>query len=115
VDAVVICPTTPPPLILATSYFASFKSSMPRISEFLGIFVYMYYDDVNRHHAPHIHVRYGEYKAVFAIETAHLLAGRIKSRQQALIQKWISVRKEELKANWGRALGGEKLEWIDPL
>lgn len=38
---------------------------MPRISEFYGLFVYMYFymyfRDVQQHHAPHIHVRYGEY------------------------------------------------------
>ena len=88
---------------------------MPRISDFLGIFVYMYFDDNARHHSPHIHVRYGEYKAVFGIETAELLAGRIKARQLALIQHWIIVRQKELLANWERALMGQKLEWIDPL
>ena len=50
---------------------------MPRISEFYGIFIYMYFQDVGQHHAPHVHVRYGEYKAVFAIETGERLAGRL--------------------------------------
>ena len=88
---------------------------MPRISEFLGVFVYMYFDDVNRHHRPHIHIRYGEFKAVFDIETADLLAGRIKPRQRGLVQKWIRARQDELHKNWERALAGDKLEWVDPL
>ena len=75
----------------------------------------MYFDDVNRHHRPHVHIRYGEYKAVFDIETAELIVGRIKPRQRALIQKWIRTRSDELIANWQRALDGERLRWIDPL
>lgn len=88
---------------------------MPRISEFLGIFVYMYFDDTTRHYAPHIHVRYGEYKAVFAIETADLLAGRIKPRQYALVQQWIELRRDELLRNWERACVGHQLEKVEPL
>jgi len=88
---------------------------MPRICEFLGIFIYMYFDDANRHHRPHVHVRYGEYKAVFDIETGDLLAGRIKTKQASLIKTWIAVRRKELRQNWERARIGVPLEKIDPL
>jgi len=88
---------------------------MPRISEFYGIFIYMYFLDVNQHHAPHIHVRYGEYKAVFAISSGMCLAGRMNPKQTKRIQAWIAARHVELEQNWKRAQRGEQLEWINPL
>lgn len=88
---------------------------MPRISEFFGIFIYMYFRDVRQHHTPHIHVRYGEYKASFSIETGERLAGRLGIRQTKRVQEWIAARREALEENWQRALRGESLEWIDPL
>ena len=88
---------------------------MPRISEFYGIFIYMYFQDIRQHHAPHIHVRYGEYKASFSIETGERLAGRLGNRQSKRVQDWIVARRAALDENWQRALRGETLEWIDPL
>ena len=88
---------------------------MPRISEFFGIFIYMYFRDTRQHHAPHIHVRYGEYKASFSIETGERLAGRLGNRQTKRVQEWIAARREALEENWQRALRGESLDWIDPL
>lgn len=88
---------------------------MPRISEFYGIFIYMYFQDVKKHHAPHIHVRYAEYKASFSIETGELLAGRLGNKQTKRVQEWIAIRRTALENNWQRSLRGEPLEWIDPL
>lgn len=88
---------------------------MPRISEFYGIFIYLYFRDTQQHHTPHIHVRYGEYKASFSIETGELLAGRLRNTQTKRVQNWIAARRVALEANWQRALHGETLEWIDPL
>jgi hypothetical protein len=50
---------------------------MPEISRFFGIVVQMYYAD---HEPPHFHVRYSGEKALFAIETLSLLAGRLSPR-----------------------------------
>ncbi len=88
---------------------------MSRISEFFGIFIYMYFRDVQQHHAPHIHVRYGEYKATFSIETGERLAGRLGIRQTRHVKNWIAIRRSALEANWQRAMNGETLEWIEPL
>ena len=87
---------------------------MPRISEFYGIVISIYYDDVGQHHVPHIHVRYGEYVAVFAIEDGRILAGRMRGKQTRRVRRWIDKRRAELEANWQRALNGERLQWIDP-
>ena len=45
---------------------------MPRISAFFGIVVRMFYND---HSPPHFHAEYGEYEAVYEIETIEVLAG----------------------------------------
>jgi hypothetical protein len=40
------------------------EPEMPTISMFYGILVSMYVLDTDRHHSPHIHIRYNEHKAV---------------------------------------------------
>ena len=40
---------------------------MPILAMFYGIIVRMYYTDDKQHRVPHIHVEYGDAKAVFAI------------------------------------------------
>ncbi|MEE8410239.1 MAG: DUF4160 domain-containing protein, partial [Myxococcota bacterium] len=37
---------------------------MPRIAEFFGIAIYMYWFDNQRHRLPHVHARYGGREAV---------------------------------------------------
>lgn len=46
--------------------------AMPRISNFYGIAVYMYYED---HAPPHFHAIYGEHEAVMEIATGEMLEG----------------------------------------
>ena len=48
---------------------------MPTISIFFGIVISMYFRDTQRHHLPHIHARYQNFKAVFAIEDGRILDG----------------------------------------
>ena len=45
---------------------------MPTISKFLGMVITMY---VSEHPPPHFHVRHGEMRAVFDIQTGELLKG----------------------------------------
>jgi hypothetical protein len=40
---------------------------VPTISMFYGILVSMYALDIEKHHAPHIHVRYNEFRIVLGI------------------------------------------------
>ena len=47
-------------------------NNMPSISMFYGIIVYMYFSDDNKHHSPHIHVKYSGKTAVFLIETGEI-------------------------------------------
>ena len=53
---------------------------MPLISTFYGILIYMYWLDTKHHHLPHIHARYGEFEAVFAIDSGDCLDGELPLR-----------------------------------
>lgn len=50
---------------------------MPRISEFYGILIYMYYQD---HAPPHFHAIYGEHEAEIEIATGGVLHGYLPRR-----------------------------------
>jgi hypothetical protein len=88
---------------------------MPVISMFYGILVSMYFFDHNRHHRPHVHVKYAGEEAVFGIPDGDLLEGELKSRQIKLVQAWIEIHQEELMANWALAIQGQPIFQIDPL
>lgn len=85
------------------------------ISMFFGIIISMYYFDKDRHHLPHIHVRYQENEAVLSIPDGTLLEGQLKSNKMKLVQAWIEIHQEELIANWELASNGEAVFRIDPL
>jgi hypothetical protein len=85
---------------------------MPEISRFFGIIITMYYND---HNPPHFHVRYGDKKAIVGIETLKVLDGAIPTRVLALVLEWVSSHRDELGANWQRAVAKEPLAAIEPL
>jgi hypothetical protein len=85
---------------------------MPEVSRFLGISIYMYWDD---HAPPHFHAIYGEHEAKLRISPVSLLAGRLPPRVLALIVEWASRHEAELLANWVRCERKEPLTRIAPL
>ena len=58
---------------------------MPSISMFYGIVVMMYFYDNKQHHLPHIHVRYQDTKAIFAIDSCEIIEGNLPNKQQKLV------------------------------
>jgi hypothetical protein len=88
---------------------------MPILSVFYGIIVRMYFFDNQQHHAPHVHVEYQGDKAVFAIDSAELIDGRLPPRQIRLVQAWMEIHRDELLADWQLAVNGEEPYKIDPL
>lgn len=88
---------------------------MPTISMFYGIMVAIFFEDNDRHHLPHIHVRYSGDKASIAIEDGRLLAGNFPPKQLKLVQAWIEIHKDELFADWEMAVAGEEPFRIAPL
>ncbi|MGI8669379.1 MAG: DUF4160 domain-containing protein [Aridibacter sp.] len=85
---------------------------MPRISQFFGIVIYMYYND---HVPPHFHAEYSGNEALYEIETLKVYAGELPRRVHNLVIEWADLHREELAEDWQRARNGEPLEKIEPL
>lgn len=60
---------------------------MPKLSEFFGIAIYMYWGD---HGPPHFHARYGGEKASIAIADLSVVAGGLSPRALGLVVEWAS-------------------------
>ena len=85
---------------------------MPRISEFYGIAVYLYYRD---HAPPHFHAIYGQYEAEVLIQSGYLRKGRMPPRAAALVREWTERYRAELERNWELARAHKPLVSIPPL
>ncbi len=85
---------------------------MPEICRFLGIAIYMYWDD---HAPPHFHAIYGKHEAKVLISPVSLLVGRLPPRVLALIVEWASSHEAELLANWARCQRRQPPVRIPPL
>ena len=84
---------------------------MPELCRFLGIVIYMLYDD---HCPPHFHAEYGEYKVSIEIETG-VMDGRFPRRALAALMEWYEEHKAELNEDWALAAGHLPLKKIAPL
>ena len=69
---------------------------MPELCRFLGIVVYMLYND---HLPPHFHAEYGDFKVSVEIETG-VIEGRFPRRALLALLEWYLEHKEELRADW---------------
>ena len=85
---------------------------MPRISEFYGIAIYLYYRD---HAPPHFHALYGAFDAEFSIETGDLLRGKFPRRAAGLVKEWATRYKVDLTKDWDLAREQKPLKDIPPL
>lgn len=88
---------------------------MPTLSTFFGIIVQMFYEDIHRHSAPHVNVRYQGQRASVQILGGEVLAGEIPARQLKLVQAWMVIHADELLAAWELAQNHEPLPRIAPL
>ncbi len=84
---------------------------MPEISRFLGIVIYMLYDD---HSPPHFHAEYGDYKICVEINTG-IVEGRFPRRAMNAVLEWYALNKDLLLENWRRAEQHQPLLKIAPL
>lgn len=85
---------------------------MPRISEFYGIVIYMYYSD---HAPPHFHAIYGQFEAKVLVRSGALLEGHLPRRALSLVQEWVGRYRRELEDNWERAAAHQELRMIPAL
>ena len=88
---------------------------MPVIAMFYGIVVLMYYMDNKKHKLPHIHVRYQDDEAVFAISSGKLLEGKLPANKRKLVEAWMEIHKDDLMADWNLAASGQMPFKIEPL
>ncbi|MSQ15229.1 MAG: DUF4160 domain-containing protein [Dehalococcoidia bacterium] len=85
---------------------------MPRISEFYGITIAMYY---NVHEPPHIHVTYGEHQALIGIQPLSTIRGGLPLRALGLVTECMALQQIELVENWRLARERRQLRRIAPL
>lgn len=85
---------------------------MPRICEFLGIVIYMYYGE---HNPPHFHAIYGRYEAEILIINGEILKGKLPVRSLALVREWSAKYTDQLMTDWDLARKHEELKQIPPL
>ena len=85
---------------------------MPEISRFLGIIIYMYF---NEHNPPHFHAVYNEHKASIAIETLGMIEGKLPSKVFSLVVEWAQDHKQELFDNWNTLKLTGTYEKVKPL
>lgn len=85
---------------------------MPRVSEFFGIAIYMYYRE---HPPPHFHAVYGGSEAVISIEDISVLEGSLNPRALGLVVEWARRHQQELRDAWERARAHQPPGRIEPL
>ena len=84
---------------------------MPEISRFLGILIYMYFDE---HPPPHFHAKYGSYEILVYLESG-LVEGQFPGRALSLVLEWYRLHSAELSEDWRLASERKPLKAIAPL
>jgi hypothetical protein len=85
---------------------------VPKISEFFGIAIYMYFRD---HPPPHFHALYGGSEAVIRIADLSVVEGKLPPRAIGLVMEWAALHQRELQRVWEQAQAHEPLDSIEPL
>ena len=70
---------------------------MPVIARFYGIAIRMY---SREHGVPHFHAIYGDFNAVFEIETLEMIEGELPQRAQRLVRNWARRHQADLQEMW---------------
>lgn len=85
---------------------------MPRLSEFYGIAIYMYFAD---HNPPHFHAIYAEHEALVQIDDGSILRGGLPKTAAKLVEQWRTLHHDELLADWELDQEPTSLNTIEPL
>ncbi|MCX7110765.1 MAG: DUF4160 domain-containing protein [Proteobacteria bacterium] len=70
---------------------------MPEITRFYGIIIKLFFGD---HPPPHFHAMYGEYNALFNIETLEMIEGDLPPRAKKLVLEWSATYQSDLLKIW---------------
>jgi hypothetical protein len=104
------CFARPPPELRRSTWDLE-TDEMPEICRFLGIVIYMLYDD---HRPPHFHAEYGEYRVTVEIH-AGVIQGRFPRRALRSLLEWYELYRDDLLEDWELAEQHEPLNPIPPL
>ena len=85
---------------------------MPRISQFHGISIYMYYNDDL---PPHFHAMHGGDEALVEFNPAKLYQGGLPPKVLKMVLQWAGLHWTELDQDWQLARHGQPLVAIPPL
>ena len=85
---------------------------MPKISEFFGIAIYMYFND---HLPPHFHAIFGEEEVLIDIRTMEVMQGAFPRPQLNFVTTWGFLYQKDLLAAWELAFHGKHPGKIPPL
>jgi len=88
---------------------------MPELCRFFGIIIRMYSEIGGPHHLSHFHAYYEDEVAIFSLDPIALMAGRLPTRQQRLVEAWAELHQAELLEDWQRLQNGRKPFAIKPL
>lgn len=81
---------------------------MPEIARFYGIIIKLFFGD---HPPPHFHAVYGEYNALFNIETLEMIEGDLPPRAMKMVIEWAEQQQNELLLMWNN----QKFHKLPPL
>ena len=84
---------------------------MPEISRFLGIVIFM---NFNEHPPPHFHAKYGNYHIAIEINTG-ILTGKFPKRALRHVLEWYEIHIDELLDNWNSMMETGEFTKIPPL
>lgn len=85
---------------------------MPRLSEFYGVSVYVYYKD---HAPPHVRAFYGDDEAMIRIDNGDLIECSLPRRAKRLVEDWLELHRKAVLESWNAAVAGIAPRPIPPL
>ncbi len=80
-------------LLATTALTTPQVGRMPRLSEFYGIAIYMYFVD---HNPPHFHAIYAEYEALICVDDGSIIRGELPKTAMRLVEQWRTLHYDEL-------------------
>ena len=80
--------------------------TVPILSVFYGLIIYMFNEEGGQCHLPHIHVETTQGTAVVALN-GKILKGGLPANKRRLLQVWMELHREELETNWLLVSKGE--------
>jgi hypothetical protein len=84
---------------------------MPELSRFLGIVIFM---NFNEHNPPHFHAKYGDYDIIVEIHSG-IIEGKFPKRALNLVMEWYELHKDELLQDWNMIRTTGEFKKIAPL